>query len=731
MQQYQSLLIELGTEELPPKTLPELAQAFFDGMMAGFEKRGIAFNKNNAKALYSPRRLAVLFAEVSTEQASQKSEVLGPYLNIGLNAEGQATPALIGFASKNGLSIEQLEKITDTKGERFVARSEKPGAETRSLMAEIVNESLAALPVAKPMRWGNRDTKFIRPVHWLVMLMGSDVIEGEVLGLKSNRMSRGHRFHHNKPVSISTPHAYVDTLRDAHVLVNADERRERIREQIENTARQSGGNARIDEKLLDEVNCLVEWPSPVLCSFEKEFLAVPQEALITTMETNQKFFPVLDLSGRLSEKFIGIANIESKDVEHVRKGYERVIRPRFADAKFFYDEDLKQGLNSMAAGLSTVTYQEKLGTYAKKTLNIASSAITVAQRNDLDIEQARRAAQLCKADLQSRMVGEFPELQGIAGRYYAKAAGETEAVANAIDEAYMPRFSGDAIAPSKLGQVLAIAERLDTLFGAFYAGLKPTGNKDAFALRRNALGLARTILEGEVELLYDDLATIRKNYPLPNLRPYVEDNPAYNLASANLRVHSDVAEVIDFILDRLRHYYAEQGFTSIQFDAVNSILKRVLASIESSIIAMDTAPSAAHTLSLLDFEKRLKAVREFAKLPEAPALAAANKRIRNILRKVEGDIPSNVDATLLKESAEQALHEALSHALKDTDASLNARDYVGVLSRLAQLRPQVDAFFDGVMVMDENIAIRNNRLALLNQLAARFESVADISKLSV
>jgi glycyl-tRNA synthetase beta chain len=718
MLEFKSLLIELGTEELPPKALPELAQAFFDGIMAGFEKRGIAFNKNNAKALYSPRRLAVLFAEVGSEQASQKSEVLGPYLNIGLNAEGQPTPALLGFASKNGLSIEELAKATDAKGERFVARSEKPGAETRSLMAEIVSESLAALPIPKPMRWGARETKFIRPVHWLVMLLGNDVIEGEVLGLKSDRTSRGHRFHHNKPVSISTPHAYVDALRDAHVLVNADERRERIREQIENTARQSGGNARIDEKLLDEVNCLVEWPSPVLCSFEKEFLAVPQEALITTMETNQKFFPVLDLSGRLSEKFIGIANIESKDIEQVRKGYERVIRPRFADAKFFYDEDLKQGLNSMAAGLSTVTYQQKLGTYADKTQRIAALAEMIAKEIGADPAQARRAAELCKADLQSRMVGEFPELQGIAGRYYAKALGEPDAIANAIDQAYQPRFAGDAIAPSKLGQALAIAERLDTLAGGFAAGLKPTGNKDAFALRRNALGLARTILEGNVEL---DL----HGAMISALAPF-----------SHISKPEQVIEVREFVFDRLRNYYADQGFTAAQFDAVAELMNAAVGALTSATGNSNNADTpvalvSAPTLSLLDFEKRLKAVREFAKLPEAPALAAANKRIRNILRKVEGDIPNSVDTALLKETAEQDLHTALSHALKDTDASLASRDYVGVLSRLAQLRLQVDAFFDGVMVMDEDTAVRNNRLALLNQLAARFESVADISKLSV
>lgn len=690
------LLIELGTEELPPKALPELAQAFFDGIANGFEKRGIAFNKNNAKALYSPRRLAALFAEVGTEQASQKSEVLGPYLNIGLNAEGQPTPALIGFAAKNGLSVEQLEKTTDQKGERFVARSEKPGAITSTLIAEIVSESLAALPIPKPMRWGSRETKFIRPVHWLVMLMGSDVIDGGVMGLKSDRMSRGHRFHHNKPVWISTPHHYVDALRDAFVLVNADERRDRIREQIETTAKQTGGSARIDENLLNEVNCLVEWPSPVLCSFEKEFLAVPQEALITTMESNQKFFPVLDANGKLSEQFIGIANIESKDVEQVRKGYERVIRPRFSDAKFFYDEDLKQGLSSMAEGLTTVTYQQKLGTYADKTNRIAALAEAIAKEVGADPQQARRAAELCKADLQSRMVGEFPELQGIAGRYYAKAAGEPEAVANAIDEAYQPRFAGDAIAPSKLGQVLAIAERLDTLAGGFAAGLKPTGNKDAFALRRNALGLARTLIEGGIDL--DFRLVIAKA---------VDGVGA--IKNEKGEVFADRNEVYDFIIDRMRNYYADQGFTGAQFDAVAEL----------------------KPASLLDFDKRLKAVREFAQLPEAPALAAANKRIRNILRKVEGNIPDNVNSDLLHEQGEKDLYAAISSALSNTDTALASRDYVAVLSRLATLRPQVDAFFDSVMVNVDDAAVRDNRLALLKTVADRFASVAEIAALVV
>jgi glycyl-tRNA synthetase beta chain len=427
---------------------------------------------------------------------------------------------------------------------------------------------------------------------------------------------------------------------------------------------------------------------------------------------------VLDMSGRLSEKFIGIANIESKDVDQVRKGYERVIRPRFADAKFFYDEDLKQGLSSMAEGLKTVTYQQKLGSYADKTERIVYLAEIIANEIGADSQQARRAAELCKADLQSRMVGEFPELQGIAGRYYAKASGEPETVANAIDEAYQPRFAGDAIAPSKLGQVLAIAERLDTLAGGFAAGLKPTGNKDAFALRRNALGLARTIIEGDIEihfkyfLIFAYSIASHSDLSIEDQAKRVVDrldiNNADNMVDRPTQ-NNHLKEIYDFTIDRMRNYYADQGFTGAQFDAV-----------------VELKPA-----SLLDFDKRLKAVREFSTLPEAPALAAANKRIRNILKKTEGDVPNTVKDDLFTENAERDLFAALNIAVQETDAALKLRDYVAVLSRLALLRPQVDAFFNGVMVMDENLAVRHNRLALLKQLAARFELVADISMLSV
>ena len=504
MADFLPLLIELGTEELPPKALPELAQAFHDGVLKGLAQRRIEVRDEPGTPatgpLYSPRRLAVYLPAVATQQPQQHSEVLGPYTNIGLDAEGKPTPALLGFAQKNGIEWEKLDRVTDAKGMRFVFRSSRPGAATSELLAEIVAEALKALPVPKPMRWGERDYAFVRPAHWLVILLGREVAPGEVLGLKSDRMSRGHRFHHAKGVWLNEADEYLQAMREAKVLADPRERRERVRAEIAAAAREAGGQARVPAELLEEVNCLVEWPKAILCSFEPGFLRVPHEALVSTMEANQKFFPVHGADGKLSEKFIGIANLDSKDPAEIRKGYERVIRPRFADAQFFFDEDLKQGLVSMGDGLKTVTYQAKLGSVADKAERVATLAEAIAPMVGADAALARRAAMLAKNDLQSRMVNEFPELQGIAGRHYALAAGEPKEIALAIDEAYQPRFAGDAIAPSPLGRVLAIAERLDTLAGGFAAGLKPTGNKDPFALRRNALGLARTIIEAEFDL---------------------------------------------------------------------------------------------------------------------------------------------------------------------------------------------------------------------------------------
>ncbi|NWF31452.1 glycine--tRNA ligase subunit beta [Stenotrophomonas sp. SAM-B] len=699
MSTMQPLLIELGTEELPVKALPGLAQAFFDGIVDGLSKRGVAIERGDAKPLSTPRRLAVLLPGVAVEQPEQHSEVLGPYLNIALDAEGQPTKALQGFAAKAGIDWTALERTTDAKGERFVHRSTTPGARTATLLPEILREAIAAMPIPKPMRWGSHTYGFARPVHWLVLLHGPDIIEAEVLGLKADRMSRGHRFMHDKTVWLSAPEDYVASLQAAYVLVDADARRARIVEQVNAAAAEAGGQARITPDNLEQVVNLVEWPAPVLCSFEREFLAVPQEALIETMEINQKFFPVLDAGGKLTEKFIGIANIESKDVAEVAKGYERVIRPRFSDAKFFFDEDLKQGLESMGDGLKTVTYQAKLGSVADKVTRVAALAEAIAPQVGVDPVLARRAAVLAKNDLQSRMVNEFPELQGIAGRHYAVVGGESPDVALAIDEAYQPRFGGDDIALSPLGKVLAIAERLDTLAGGFAAGLKPTGNKDPFALRRNALGLARTVIESGFDLDLRELLTKAHTGT-----PLSKDK---GLLASGL-VSMEATELYDFVIDRLRGYYADKGVPATHFNAVAEL----------------------KPASLYDFDRRIDAIGTFAALPEAEALAAANKRIRNILRKAEGDIPGMIDPALLAEPAESELAEAVEAAIDDSNASLHQKDYVSVLNRLARLRPQVDAFFDAVMVNAEDPALRANRLALLKRLGDRLGSVAAIEHLS-
>ena len=688
MSQQLPLLIELGTDELPVKALPGLAQAFFDGVIAGLQSRGVVFDRGDAKPLYTPRRLAVLLPAVADEQPEQASEVPGPYLNIALDTNGQPTKALEGFAAKAGIEWTQLERTTDNKGERFVHRSRRAGARTADLLPEIVREAVAAMPIPKPMRWGDHDYAFARPVHWLVLLFGNVVVDCELMGVRAGRQSRGHRFIHPGNVWIAAPDDYVAALRDAHVLVDADARRERIRNEAQQAAKGVNGHARISDDLLEEVNGLVEWPVAVACQFEREFLAVPHEALISTMETNQKFFAVLDGSQQLSEHFIGIANIDSKDAAEVRKGYERVIRPRFADAKFFFDEDLKQGLVAMGDGLKTVTYQAKLGSVADKVQRVAALAETIAKQVGADPAQARRAAELSKNDLQSRMVNEFPELQGIAGRHYAAAVGESNEIALAIDEAYQPRFAGDDIALSPLGKVLATAERLDTLAGGFAAGLKPTGNKDPFALRRNALGLARTIIESGFDL---DLVQLLASA---------------NAGLASKNVQADASDLYDFILDRLKGYYGDKGVPATHFNAV--------------------AGKRPH--SLYDFDRRIDAIGEFAQLPEAEALAAANKRIRNILRKADGEIPNEIDHALLVEPAELELGEALAA----TEAEVHARghDYVAALTRLAHLRPHVDRFFDQVMVNADDLAIRRNRLALLGRLDRLLGGIVQLEALA-
>jgi glycyl-tRNA synthetase beta chain len=706
------LLVELGTEELPPKALDELALAFRDGVVDGLVRRGIAVDANTARALWTPRRLAVQIGAVPAQQPDQAVERRGPAVAAGFDGAGKPTRALVGFAQSCGVDIAALARVATDKGEWFVHRAIRRGEPTATLLPLVVAEALQALPVPRPMRWGDREVAFVRPVHWLVMLLGDKVVEGEVLGLRSDRMSRGHRFMGNgKPVWISTADGYVDALRAANVVVDPVERRALIERAVEATADDLGGRARATPALLDEVKNLVEWPAPIACAFDREFLRVPQEALVMTMETNQKFFPVLDAEGRLTERFIGIANIESRNPGEVRRGYERVIRPRFADAAFFFDDDLKTPLTAHQEALRKVTYQQRLGSIWDKCCRVAELARVIANRTGVDGALATKAAALSKCDLMTRMVGEFPELQGTMGRHYAVAQGLETAVAAALDEHYRPRFAGDAIAGTPLGRVLAIADKLDTLAGLFAIGNRPTGNKDPFSLRRAALGLARTLIEGELTL--DLAAQISEAFDLA--RKDIERIERERVAGGGkpdpaAPARDDAADLLAFVFDRLRGYYADQGIRGDAFDAV----------------------LALRPTDLTDFDRRLRAVVAFVALPESQALAAANKRIVNILRQAaeKGDRPApNIDATALEMPEERALAAALSFQGDLAAQKLRSGDYVGALRQLATLRPAVDAFFDKVMVMAEDPDIRHNRLAVLDDLRRRFLLIADIGLL--
>jgi glycyl-tRNA synthetase beta chain len=700
-----SLLIEIGTEELPPKALDDLAAAFASGIREGLAKRNIACDADGAKTYASPRRLAMLVPGVAKMQPDSVEEVFGPPVTVGRDANGEPTKALVGFAKKCGVDVTALQELAKADGAYFGLRREKRGQPTAALVPEIVAEALKALPIPKPMRWGDHDYSFVRPAHWLVMLHGTEVIDGEIFGLKSGRYSRGHRFHHPQPVHVVDADAWLDALKNAKVLADPAARRERVRAEVMRAGQETGAIPHLSDALADEIANLTEWPVAIACAFDRAFLDVPQEALVMTMETNQKFVPVFDADGKLTEHFIGVANIESKDPAEIRKGYERVIRPRFADAKFFFDEDRKQPIAAYQDALKNVTYQQSLGSVWDKCVRVAELSRVIANRLGVDAGLATRAAALSKCDLLTRMVGEFPELQGVMGRYYANASGEKPEIANALDEFYRPRFAGDAIASGDVARVLAVAERFDTLAGIFAVGMKPSGNKDPFALRRAALGLARTLIEGDMPI--DVPAQLREAVDLvldqidsrgaaPKGAPKIDDRDAL------------VHELCDFILDRLRGYYTDQGIGAEAFDAVRALAPR----------------------DLTDFDQRLRAVVEFARLPEAVALAAANKRIGNILRQAGADAAGAVDSALLEPGAETDLADVLREAERDIGPLAESRDYVGLLKRLAALREPVDRYFDGVMVMADDPAVRANRLRLLARLRGLFLKVADISMLS-
>lgn len=683
------LLIEIGTEELPPKALNKLSDAFASGIEAGLKEAAIKFNKINAYA--SPRRLAVIIDLLEESQEDRDIEKLGPAVKAAYDKDGNATKAAQGFARGCGVEVADLATVVTDKGERLVFRIEETGKATTELIPDIVIRALDKLPVPKRMRWGDSEAEFVRPVHWIVMLFGDDVIDAEILGIKTGRESRGHRFHHPEIINLQTPDDYIARLKSpGFVIVDRDERLSCVRQLAESAAVKLGGKALIDEDLLQEVSALVEWPVAVSGNFDKEFLDVPSESLISSMQDHQKYFPVVDAKDNLLPHFITISNIESKDQEKVKEGNERVIRPRLGDAKFFWEQDSKKKLEDHIGSLDKVVFQNKLGSVGDKSRRIASIAESIAKELNENSEYAKRAGLLSKCDLMTEMVCEFSDLQGVMGRYYAINDGEPSEVADALDEQYMPRFAGDKLPVGKTGQIVSLADKLDTLLGIFAIGQKPTGEKDPFALRRAALGALRILIECELDL---DL-NVLLGYAAKAYAGQVDGEKV-------------IDSVISFMLERLKVYYTSQNITLDVYDAV-----------------MALKPARP-----MDFDKRMRAVNAFRKLDEAESLAAANKRIGNILKKIETRMPDVIDKKLLQEAAEKNLNDQLQKISVKVIPKLDAGDYSEALKQLAALRDSVDAFFDQVMVMVDDDALKNNRIALLNQLHGLFIKVADLSRL--
>ncbi len=685
------LLVEIGTEELPPKALRRLSTAFLEGIVKGLDDAALSHGK--AVPFATPRRLAVRVPSVALTQPDRQMERRGPALQAAFDADGNPTRAAEGFARSCGVTVAELERLESDKGAWLVWRSVQKGQPAAELIPHIVRAALDGLPIPKRMRWGDLDAQFVRPVHWAVVLLGDQVVETELLAVTSGRATRGHRFHHPAALDVPDAAAYEGLLREARVVASFKERCETIRTLAEQAGREAGGRAVIDEALLEEVAAMVEWPVAVTGRFEERFLQVPQEALISTMKANQKYFHVVDGEGRLLPRFITIANIESRDPDVVREGNERVIRPRLADAEFFWNQDRKQPLDAHVERLATILFQQKLGTLHDKAARVEHLATWIAARIGGDETWARRAAWLAKCDLMTEMVYEFPELQGIMGRYYAAADGEPEEVSRAMEEQYLPRFAGDRLPGTRTGQALAVADKLDTVCGLFAICQPPTGSKDPFALRRNALGALRILIEGGLDI---DLESL-----LEEARQALGE-----------RVETDdlTGQVFDFMMERLRAWYHDQGVAPDSFEAV--------------LARRPTRP--------LDFHHRLLAVSHFRSLPEAEALAAANKRIANILRQAREkgiDFPERVETARLESEPERDLAEAVERLGQEVGPLAEAGEYEPALGRLASLREVVDRFFDQVMVMVDDPLLRGNRLALLARLQALFLRVADISRL--
>lgn len=693
-------LVEIGTEELPPRSLLALAEAFRDSLVAGLNAASLTHGA--AAAYATPRRLAVLVRRLLDQQPDQRIERRGPPVAAAFDASGKPTKAALAFAASCRVAVEELSRRNDAKGEFLFCKNLRPGAAAQALLPGIVQGALDALPIPRRMRWGAGDVEFVRPAHWVVMLHGGDIVPGEILGLPAGRITRGHRFHARKPLPLRSPGAYLVTLESrGYVIADFAARRKRIRSGVIATAVAAGGTAVIDPAVLDEVTALVEWPVPLAGHFDTRFLELPPEVLIATLQDQQRYFPVRAPDGRLLPLFIAVANIESRDPTQVRAGNERVVRPRLADAAFFYDTDRRTPLAARGAALATVTFQAKLGSLADKTARVTALAVQITNRTGAELPAVQRAALLSKCDLLSAMVGEFPELQGVMGRYYALHDGEPEAVAAALAEQYLPRFAGDALPTTGAGLALAVADKLDTIVGIFAIGQKPSGTKDPFGLRRSALGVLRILIETGVALDLRELIRAALDSVHSDLLRLEKGTQPVSAAVAD--------EIYDYMMERLRAWYLESnaGMTTEMFDAV-----------------LDTRPA-----SPLDFDDRLRALADFLKLPDAASLTAAHKRISNILRKAGEQPNPRVDPGLLSDPEERKLATELEELRQDVERLVTTRRHTEALTRLAALRPAIDAFFDHVLVMADDSRIRANRLALLAALQRLFLRTANLARL--
>lgn len=690
-----SLLLELGTEELPPRALPQLGRDLAFGLRDSLrEARLLDADAAAPQWFAAPRRLAALVPGVRARQESRATERRGPLQSAAFDRDGKPTAAAIGFARSCGVAVDALATVGEGEAARLVHRATRPGEDLAALAPQCIAKALRALPVPKRMRWGAGEAEFVRPVHWVLLLHGATVIPARILSVPSGGTTRGHRVHADRAITVKNADDYAEVLLSkGKVIADFAARKKRIAEQVAAIAKKENAAAQLDEDLLEEVTGLVEWPQAVAGAIDAEFMEVPAEALVCSMRDHQKYFPLRDGDGKLLPRFVLVSNIESATaagMENVRRGNERVLRARLADARFFWDSDRKTKLAERAARLSGIVFHQKLGTIADKSGRISNLARALAPAFGADKKTVARAAQLAKADLVTAMVGEFPSLQGIMGRRYALADGEPQAVAEAVAEHYLPRFAGDDLPRSAAGEALAVADRLDTLGGIFFAGDVPSGDKDPYSLRRAALGVLRILIENGHGF---------------DLLPWLERAVAQHDKTAAKKT---ARQVLDFILERLRAYSIARGFATAEFLAVR----------------------AAAAQNPLDFYRRLEAVAEFRKLPAAQNLAAANKRIANILQQAKVKTAGAVDKNLLREDAEKNLFAALGKIHTAVKKDFAAARYVEVLARAAELQVPVDAFFDRVMVMTDDVALRKNRLALLAEVRALCNSVADISRLA-